>query len=232
MLFISGPLRSQLISCSRSTFSAGHYEPLQEHKLQLVSWSPSCFTAFSALCQGLGICSDFCLLSLSLYWQVLFFLLIDASISKSQRILGVPFSRTAFDLCIYHLSAWSNFDILHNSQWIIFSTQSCLLLYSFCINLMHLFILWLIISFLSPHNRYSVAYYKFSSDIIGSLDIIMCYSRDSFFLFRSPLLSLVKIISWVISLVCRLKYPYSYFSSYFCCLDVLACCFLLLVFYS
>ena len=39
-------------------------------------------------------------------------------ILKSQRILCPSFSTTDFSLCIYHLVVWSNFDLLHNSQWI------------------------------------------------------------------------------------------------------------------
>ena len=50
---------------------------------------------------------------------------------------------------IYHLSLWSNFGLLHNSQWI---TQSYLVFCSFCVRLRHSFIVWLIVSFQLPHN--------------------------------------------------------------------------------
>ena len=50
-------------------------------------------------------------------------------ISKSQIILWVTFSRTEHGWCIYHLSAWSNFNLLHNFQWNTFPTKSYLLLY-------------------------------------------------------------------------------------------------------
>ena len=43
---------------------------------------------------------------------------------------------------------------MHSSQWIILPTQSCLFLYSFCANLLHLLIICLIVSSLSPHNLY------------------------------------------------------------------------------
>ena len=62
--------------------------------------------------------------------------------SKSHRSLYVSFSRTAAELCIYHLFLWSNLNFLHISVWITFPTQSCLVLYSFCANLQHLFIKW------------------------------------------------------------------------------------------
>ena len=66
-------------------------------------------------------------------------------ISKSQRILSVSFSMTDSDLCRYHLVVWSNFNLLHNSQWIIFLVQSCLVLYSFCASLLYWFTIWLIV---------------------------------------------------------------------------------------
>ena len=75
-------------------------------------------------------------------------------ISKSQTSLCISFSSTDSGLCLYHLFVWSNFNFLHNSQWIILPTQSCLVLYSSCANLQHSLILWLIVSSLSPHNQH------------------------------------------------------------------------------
>ena len=98
--------------------------------------------------------------------QVLIFLLIitrsghlaeirwSVCISKSQRILCVAFSRTITGLCIYHMFLWSNFNFLHNSQWIPLLTQSYLLLYSFCASLLHSLIISSIGLSLSPHNRH------------------------------------------------------------------------------
>ena len=90
--------------------------------------------------------------------------LVTASLLKSPRFFTVfrPIS-TMLEfgqspsvplllLCIYHLFVWSNFNFLHNSQWITLLTQSCLVLYSFCVNLLHLLIMWSTISSLSPHN--------------------------------------------------------------------------------
>ena len=73
-------------------------------------------------------------------------------ISKSQRNLRVSFSGTDSELCIYCLFVESNLNFLYNSLWITFPTQSCLVLYSFCANLLHSLIMWLIVPFQSPHN--------------------------------------------------------------------------------
>ena len=71
---------------------------------------------------------------------------------KSHRSLCVAFSRTGAGLCIYRLLVWSNLNFLHISQWITLPTQSCLALYSLCANLLHSLIIWLMVSFLSPHS--------------------------------------------------------------------------------
>ena len=82
--------------------------------------------------------------------QILFFSLIitksgllaeirlSVRMSKSYRSLCMSFSRTDDGLCIYHLFLWLNLNFLHNSQWFTLLTQSCLVLYSFCANLLHL----------------------------------------------------------------------------------------------
>ena len=72
--------------------------------------------------------------------------------SKSQRSLCVSFSKTDAGLGIYHLFIWSNLNFLHKSKWITLPTLSCLVLYSFCANLLHSLIMWLIGWSLSPHN--------------------------------------------------------------------------------
>ena len=72
--------------------------------------------------------------------------------SKSHWSLHVSFSRTDARLWIYHLFVWSHLNFLHISQWITLPTQSCLVLYSFCANLLHSLIMWLMVSSLSPHS--------------------------------------------------------------------------------
>ena len=71
---------------------------------------------------------------------------------QSHRSPCVSFSRRGAGLCIYHLFGWSNLNFFHISQWITLPTQSYLVLYSFCANLLHSLIMWLIVSSLSPHN--------------------------------------------------------------------------------
>ena len=82
-------------------------------------------------------------------------------ISKSQRRFCVSCFRTDSGLCIYHLFEWSNFNFLHNSQWITLLTQLCPVLHSFYTNLLHLLIIWLIVSSLSPHYYYYYYYYYY-----------------------------------------------------------------------
>ena len=77
---------------------------------------------------------------------------LSLCISKPQRSLCVSFSRTDYGSCIYPLFIWLNINFLHNSQWITLPTHICLVLYSFCANLLHSLIWWLIVLYLSPQN--------------------------------------------------------------------------------
>ena len=70
----------------------------------------------------------------------------------TSKSLSVPFSWKDSGLCIYHLFVRSNFNFFHHSQRITLPSQSCLVLYFYCANLLHLLIMWLIVSSLSPHN--------------------------------------------------------------------------------
>ena len=76
----------------------------------------------------------------------------DLCICQSHMSLCVLFSRTGKELCKYHLFVWSNLNFLHISQWITLPTPSCLVLYSFCGNLLHSLIMWLMVSSLLPHS--------------------------------------------------------------------------------
>ena len=58
-------------------------------------------------------------------------------ISKSLRSLCISLSKTDSGLCIHHLFMWSNFNFLHYSQWITFTTQLCLDLYTFFLFVEH-----------------------------------------------------------------------------------------------
>ena len=76
---------------------------------------------------------------------------LSICMSKFQRTLFVSIYRTNPGLCISHFFAWLNLSFLHSSQWISFPTQSCLVLYPFCANLLHLLNKLIDLS-RSPHN--------------------------------------------------------------------------------
>ena len=77
---------------------------------------------------------------------------------KSHRSLCESFSRTGAGLCIYHLFGWSNLNFLQISQWITLPTQLCLTLYSFCANLLHWLIKWLIVYYFTSCEFFSSAW--------------------------------------------------------------------------
>ena len=132
-------------------------------------------------------------------------------ISKSQWSLCALFSRTDSELCLYHLSVWLNLNFLHNSQWISLFTHSCLVLYSFCANLLHSFIIWFIVSSLSPHKLHLLFYCVLSilTLIWFVLIALFCAAmrKDSVFLLRILFLIQVHVFSYEMSLVSSLKRP-------------------------
>ena len=145
-------------------------------------------------------------------------------ISKSKKSLCMLFSRKDSGLCIYHLFVWSNFNFLPNCQWLTLSTQSCLVLYSFCANLRHSLIIWLIFPSLSSYNLYLLFFLSFiysCFDMVG-LMAFFCAAirRYSVSLLSFPFLSHIHVFSCEMSLVSRLKSPGSCFSSYFCFLGI------------
>ena len=77
---------------------------------------------------------------------------LSVCMSNSHRSLCGLFPRSYAGLCIYHLLVWPNLNFLLICQWITLPTQLCLVLYSFYANLLHLLIIWLMVSPLSPHN--------------------------------------------------------------------------------
>ena len=181
----------------------------------------------------------------SIIQQVLFFSLTitkfgrlaeiwwSVCISKFQRTLWFSFSRTDSGLYIYHFFVWSNFSFLHNSQCITFPAQSCLLLHSFCANLLQSFKTWLIVSCLSPHNQHLLFCCVLS--IVGlTLSFLMALfcaavRRDSVSRWRFPFFSHIQLFSYELSLVCCLKYQSncffsSLFSSNYCSCDSFVVC--------
>ena len=59
---------------------------------------------------------------------------------KPHMNLCVSFSRTGAGLCIYHLFVWSNWNLLHISQWNTFSTHYYYCYYSF--RIFHICVSW------------------------------------------------------------------------------------------
>ena len=135
--------------------------------------SLSSSTSFSIPKQGPGTYSSFNFLSILLNrdsrvhnfaCSLFFFLLI---IIRSGRLGEIRWSvcklkslRSLYvilpDWCWvcalhYQLFVWSNVNFLHNFQLITLPTQSCLVLYSFCANLLYSLKMCLMVSSLSPH---------------------------------------------------------------------------------
>ena len=117
----------------------------------------------------------------------------------SQHPIGVCVSHSPGQMldCAYTICLYSNF--LHNYQWITLPTQSCLVLYSFCANLLHSFIMWLMFSSLSQHNLHLQFCCVLSIlALIWSVLIGLFWAairRDSVSLLRFPFLSLVHVFS-------------------------------------
>ena len=119
------------------------------HSFSLVWWSPNICLSFNFLlfsfCGPLNRQNS---ISQQILFLFILFLIIPTSglldgirwsifISISQRILCVSFSWTDFGLCIYHLILCSNFNLLHDSLWITFPTQSFIILYFFYSSLLY-----------------------------------------------------------------------------------------------
>ena len=133
---------------------------------------------------------------------------------KSHRSLCVLFSRTGAGLCLYHLFIWSNLNFLHISQWITLPTQSCLVLYSFCANLLHL-LTWLMVSSLSPHSRHllfcCVLFILALIWLVFAALFCPAIWRDSVPLLNFPFLSQVHVFWCEMLFISCLKCPSSCF---------------------
>ena len=111
----------------------------------------------------------------------------------------MSFSRIGAGLCIYHLLIWSNLNFWHISQWITFLTQSCLVLNSFCTNLLHSLIMWLIVSSLSLHSLHLL--FRWVLSILALIWLVLmalfcaAIRRDSVSLWKFPFLSQVQVFS-------------------------------------
>ena len=116
---------------------------------------------------------------------------------KSHKTSLLSFSRADAGLYIYHLFVWSNLNFLRISQWITLPTQSCLVLYSFCTNLLYSLIMWLIVSSLSPHNLHLL--FCFVLFILALKWLVLmalfyaAFRKDSVSFLRFPLLCHIKV---------------------------------------
>ena len=143
---------------------------------------------------------------------------------KSHWSLCMSFSRTGAGLCIYHLLVWSILNFLHISQRITLPTQSCLALYSFCANLLHSLIMWLIVSSLSLLSRHLL--FSCVPSILALIWLVLmalscaAIKRDSVSLLRFPFLCHVQVFWCEMLFISRLKRPKSCFFSNFCFLVV------------
>ena len=154
--------------------------------------------------------------------QVLFYLLIiirsghlaeiwwSVCLSKSQMIWCVSFSKTDYGLFTYNLFLRSNFYFLHSSQWITLPTQSCLVLYSICDNLLHSLMRLIALCF-SPHYPHLLFCYVLSILTLIWLVLMVLFwaaiRRDSVSLLRFPFLTHIHFFSCEVSLSSRLKRP-------------------------
>ena len=131
--------------------------------------------------------------------------------SKSHRSLCVLFSSTGAGWCIYHSFVWSNLNFLHISQWITLPIQSCLVLYSFWVNLLHSLIIWLMVLTLSPHSLHLLFCCVLSilALIWLVLTALFCAAirRDSVSLLKFPFLCHVQVLSCEMLFISRLKRP-------------------------
>ena len=77
----------------------------------------------------------------------------DPFVSRNHRKIAASHFLGRIHDCAYTiLFVWSNFIFLRISQRITFPIQTCLVLYSFTANLLYSLIMWVIVSFLWPHN--------------------------------------------------------------------------------
>ena len=95
--------------------------------------------------------------------------------------------------CAY-LFVWSNLKFLYISQWL--ATQSYLVVYSFCVNLLHL-LMWLIVSSLSTYSLHFLFCWVLSILALICLVLMALFyaaiGRDSVSLLKFPFLREVQV---------------------------------------
>ena len=137
----SSPFNNPLVTIPKTPITIGtivhfmfhsfFFNSFFSHSFRFILWSAG--TAKSTILQILSFFFLLIVIRSGLLAEIRW----SVCMSKSRRSLCVSFSRTDAWLCIYHLFVWSNWNFLHISPWIILPTQSYLVLYSFCANLLH-----------------------------------------------------------------------------------------------
>ena len=133
--------------------------------------------------QSRQFCTFLCFLLIIIRSCLLAEIRWSVCISKFHRSLCVSFSRTGAGLCMHHLLVWSNLNLFHISQYITLPTLSCLVLYSFCDNLLHLLIMRLIVSCLSPNSLNLLFCWVFSILALILLSLLLLLLLSLFVLF-------------------------------------------------
>ena len=127
-------------------------------------------------------------------------------------------------MCTYPLLVKSNFTFFHISQCITLPTQSYLVVYFFCANLLHSLILWLMVSSLLLHSLHLqfCCVLSILALIRLVLTVLFCAAirRDSVSLFRCPFFSYVQILPCEMLFINRCKCPSNCIPSYFCFLVI------------
>ena len=199
-------MAQSLLSCSTAFFNSiarSRYLSFFSLSFRFILWSAG--TAKSTILQ------IFFLLLIIVRSGLLAGIKWSVCILKSHRSLCELFSRTGAGLCIYHLFVWSNWNFPHISQWITLPTQSCLALYSFCANLLHSLIMWLIVSSLSPHSQHLLfccvlSIFALIWLVLMALSCAAIWS-DSVSLLRFPFLCQVHVFWRKMLFTRRLKRP-------------------------
>ena len=113
----------------------------------------------------------------------------------------MSFSRTDAVLCTYHLFVWSNLNSLRISEWINSPPPPCLVLYSFCGNLLHFFIVLLSLSPHDLHLLFCCFLYFLALIWLVPYGVVLCcfYERFCFSHRVSIFVSHVLVFSWYYS---------------------------------
>ena len=120
--------------------------------------------------------------------------------------------------CAYTI--WLHLNFLNISLWISLLIQSCLAWYSFCANLLHSFIMRLIMSSLSPHRLHLLFCCVLSILTLIWLVLMALFfaaiRRDSVSLLKFPFLSQVQVFKCEMLFISCFKVLLSCFSFHFC----------------